>query len=795
MSQQAVSSARYSGVFYAEDTVQFSIQTGATRYTVQDIHGAVVSSGSVSGSSSTLTPQAPEAGWPNGWYLLQLSGGSGYYAIFPFSIINDASGFTSLPAWGANCRGADPMFDSHDLIGIATAAMGTYRWQIPNAGSLSDVTSAVTAIQSDLDFIESWLSTDPARPFTALCQFPNGGVDSCQLGNLVLCRNGANTNPATVTIAAGSLDGTLKLTVTDTSQNRVVETFDNVYAETDLQAAINAGSRWLTCGGASDRGVNLPAEGSQTLPNANTLGVIAAVQALWGYNSAGITCFEGPSNEPGASESVAAGWAAFQATVHAANAKALAIGPSVVEVTQLVQLAKYAKGIGFTPDGVSFHGYSSTFDELVTLDWTYKALTQALAIGGWESLPLYMTEYGDFWGEYGTVMPTHNARAAILFFAFLESIGVPKEQTYWFYPASHGFGGFSSWWRNGDGTYAPLWTAVRNMSERLRGRTFATRLALPDPISRILLAQTWTDSHSQVMLLLPNGPTQLDVSVGIGDADPDDLTVWDWAGNVLSATATDGSLQLSPDMTGVWIQAPRGAILSVDDVNAGLLGSVGANYADPAYGASILGISTDVMADAMNLQNIFGPDPLVGTNASAAPWQDSTDTLPYTITIELPTVRYIARMLILGTSARTDTPTDGVPARDALLGFSIDYLPPGDDAQWTNCYSYDPPVAAAAASSPLSGTWTNMGSNAAWSQLSFYDRTFCFDCVFSAVAEATAVRLTVTQVSTGNAPDGAQASADTVSVTRRLMLRYLGLYPAPDTSPSTATAPASSPSS
>ena len=326
------------------------------------------------------------------------------------------------------------------------------------------------------------------------------------------------------------------------------------------------------------------------------------------------------------------------------------------------------------------------------------------------------------------------------------------------------------------------------MSERLRGRTFATRLSLPDPISRILLALTWTDSQSQVLLVLPNGPSQLDVSVGIGDADPDDLTVWDWAGNVLTPTVTNGSLQLSPDMTGVWIEAPAAVSLSLEDVNAGLLASVGANYANPADGASALSISTDVMADTLDLANLYGPDPLVETNESAAPWQDSTDTLPYTITVELPSTRYIARMLILGTSARTDRPTDGVSARDALLGFSIDYLPPGDDPQWTTCYTYDPP--ASAASSALGGPYTSAGSAVNWSQLSFYDRTFCFDCVFAEVAEATAVRLTVTDVSRGNAPDGAQASADGVSVPQRLMLRFLGLYPAPEPSDAaTASSP------
>jgi hypothetical protein len=774
--QQNLSTPGYSGVFSAGATVRFSLQSGGGTYTVQDLHGTVLSAGSVGLLASSLTPQVPDGGWPNGWYLLQISHSVDSYAIFPFSVINDDPHFPSLPAWGATSQGSDPFYDGHDLIGIATAGLGNYRWQVSNAISTAEVSRDVSAIQSDLDFLVPYLNGDRARPFAGVCQFPNGSVDSCQLGNLVFCRRGSQVNLANVTIASANAGATFTLTVTDSTQNTVVETFSDIYLETELQAQINAQSQWLTCGGATGIGTNAPAVGSQVLSSAYTVGVIAAVQALYGYNAAGITYFEGPANEPGSREPVAAAWAAFQSSVHAANARAVAVGPAVVQVDELVPLSQFTAAMGFSPDAVSFHGYNCTFDELVTLDWTYQDLSRAISTGGWQSAPMFMTEYGDFFGEYATVMPAHSARAAILFFVFMESIGVSKEHTYWFYPASHGFG-FCSWWRNGDGTYAPVWTAARNLSERLYGRVFQERLSLPDPVNRILLALRWADPERQVLLLLPNGPTQLEISVGVGEALGDDLTVWDWAGNATTPAIADGQLTLSPDMTGLWIEAPAGVELSVDDVNSGLLGSVSANYADPSDGADVLSISTDASADALNLANLFSPDPLVGTNGSAPPWQDSTHTLPYSITIDLPSTRYLARMLILGASARTDTPTGDEPARDALLGFQIDYLPPASDPQWTTCYLYTPPDAVAAASSPLSGPWSNMGSGVDWTQLSFYDRTFCFDCVFADVIDATAVRLTVTAVSNGSAPDDAQQTADAVSVSSRLMLRFLGLYP------------------
>jgi hypothetical protein len=761
MSQQPISAPGYCGVFTNQRRPSFTITAGTRTYSVSDIRGNPVSTGTVSARATHLTPTAPLGGWPNGWYLLQLRGATGY-GIFAFSIVNDPDGFAALPPWGAPANGADPLGDGHDLVGLGLAGLGTYRWQI-DATDPASTAARISAIRADLDFLSRYVTRDPVRPFTAFCQFPNGAVDFVQFGALTLCRQGARTNPAHVTIAPGSATGTMALTVTDVTTGTVVESYDNQWSEQQLQAQINAHSAWLICGGGSESAA-LPSAGRQPLGNAATLATIQAVRGLHADDGLGITYFEGPSNEPDPTESVAAQAAAFTTSVHAGAARARALVPGVVTLSTLPTFAENCVTIAFTPDAISFHGYSTywAFD-LVRWDWDAQFLAQTRQTPGWADLVTFQTEVGDFFGEYATCFPVYAAASAILTFAYYESIGVPRQRFHWFYPSSHGFGEFPSWWRNGDSSYTPVWTAVRNLTERLLGSTFTERLSFPDPVRRFLFAARWTSAQTQSLLLQPVGISDLTITLEVSGTDT--VTVYDWANNSSPITVIDGQVQLVVDQLGQWVVAPRSATVAVADVNQGLL-QLSANYADPDQAGTVLS-SQGPVGDQLGLARLFSKvDPLAG-DGDQLWWQDSTATLPYTITLSLPVSQFLSRMLIAGVTPRTDHQTY------ALMGFDIEYLGP-DEPSWQTCFRYDAP--GAASSEALVGSWDSVGSAAVWKRVSSYDRAFIFDCPFDAPVEAVAVRLIVTRTSVGEAPDGAEVRADDETLAPATNLRFLGLY-------------------
>ncbi len=761
MSQQPITAPHYCGVFSAGSAPEFTITAGARSYRVSDVRGNEVSRGTVGGAVTHLAPAVPDGGWANGWYLLELSGASGYYGLFAFSIVNLGDAFAALPAWGAPTNAADPLGDGHDLVGLGLAGLGTYRWQIDDTVA-ANTAARITAIAADLRFMARYAVRDPARPFVGFCEFPNGAVDSVTLGSLTLCRKGTRTQSATVAIAAGSASGTMKLTVV-VAGGAVAETYDNQWTEQQLQAALNARSEWLVCGGGS-QSVSLPTAGSMALPNAATLATIQAVKGLYDVNHLGITYFEGPSNEPNNTEPVAAQAAAFTSSVHAGHPDAKALVPGVVQLGLLPAFAESCAAIGFTPDAISFHGYSTywAFD-LVRWDWDARFLAQTRAVAGWTDLVTFQTEVGDFFGEYATCFPFYSAASAVLTLAYYESIGVPRERFHWFYPTSHGFGGFPSWWRNGDSTYTPVWTAVHHLTERLVGMTFAERLRFPDPVRRCLFAARWASADRQTLLLQPVGISALTLTLEV--AGTDTVTVYDWAGNASPFTVNDGQVQLVVDQLGQWVSAPASARIALRDVNNGLLDVV-ANYADPDYAGTQLS-SQGPIADQLALVKLFSKvDPLAG-DGDAMWWQDSTATVPYTITLTLPVSQTVTRTFIAGVTPRTDHQTY------ALLSFEIEYLSP-TDATWRSCFSYATPPSSE--SSALTGAWELAGSGAAWTRVSHYDRAFIFDCPFDAPVEALGLRLIVTGLTHGEAADSAEVTADAEPLAPATNLRFIGLY-------------------
>lgn len=762
MAQKTVTTASNCGIFYAGSSPSFTIPAGAASYTVQDITGTVLSSGSISGSATSVAPAALAGGWVNGWYLLQITGPSSYYAIFPFSIINNATGFVAVPAWGAASNGADIQFDAHDLASLCIAGMGTYRQSLATPSNAADV----TAIKADLAFTPTYLTSDGVRQPVFFGQFPNGAVDSTSLGNLLFCRRGGQTDPASITIGAGTVTGTKKLTITDTNTSTVVETYDNQYTEQQLQANLNAHSAWVYAGGGLTSSSSAPTSGTGTLANTNTLGLINAVSGLYGFNSVGLTWFEGPQNEPGMSDKVLAEAMAFTSVVHAGNASAKALVPSVVSIQQAITFISLCQAVGFTPDGLSFHPYDTAAGDLVSQDYWGPPLAKAIAAAGWGSVPIFQTEFGIVPGLYHTFHPQMSAAWMLNQLAFLESIGVPKERNYYFYPTSHGFS-LSEWWRNGDSSLQPQWIAARHAAERLYGSTFANRITFTDPVKRLLFAARWTTASQQTLLFQPLGPSSLSITLSVTGASS--VTAYDYAGNASTLTVTGGKVTINPTQLGTWIAAPIAATITVSDVNNGLL-NLSPNYADPSVGASTLTTSSASVADQVALPEIFSKvDPLFGDRDSGygglSPWTDSGHGMPATVTIGLPAPRRIDRCLIIA------PPPFSAGQRNSPIAFTVQYQAPGGSS-WLTAYTYSNATAASAA---LAGSW-DLGSAVTWTRINNWDQACVFDCQFGAPILAQAFRIVVTATSMGSAPDAAQNSNDGTNLSQYLQLRFVGLY-------------------
>ena len=836
-------------IFYGPDpTVTLNITAGASSYTVIDIYGTTVSSGSISSTATSFSPTPPTGGFVNGWYLVQITGAS-HYAISAFVVINNDSRFPTAPAWGAPITGADYAYFGDDFVAYGISQIGAYRdgcIQQANQPTSQTTTggfpaNAITSIQDRLAFNLSWQTADTVRQPIYIVDFPNGGVDAVQIGNLRFTRRGGHTDAASLTVGPGSSFG-YKLTVTDTSTSTVSETHDNCLDEAAIMAAVNAQTDgWLYAWGTH---LGTPTQTTTTLGNAYTLGVISVVQGVFAYNACGVTWFSGPSNEPSAGDP--AGAAAFISTVHAANASAKALVPELLGAGKggMADWVAAMQTIGVEPDGVSFHAYNlvDTAD-LDMMDQMVPPVISAIT-AAWPNCRIFETEYGDdgdagWTGAYATITTLTSAVAsgttnvstlavsaltsdlpqgstvklsngsdsqglvttadaasgsttisvqpftasynygvgstlqpssiyspyqatrAMPVLAYLESVGIPKEQVYWFYCASHGFG-FRSWWKQGDGSLDPIWLAARGFSERVYGRSFKYRQRFSGPLDRMLLALQWTDATDQVWWYWTPGLDTATLKLSVSGSSS--LTLHDWAGNEATATVTNGEVTTTVTNLGLYVTAPIGASIAVEDLNGGLI-DLGTNMLDSAHNPCVITTSSTVGADQSGNPNhpgvdwlVTGQDPMTAdrTGNGQQPWVDSTASFPSTLTFTFDGPTTIDRLLLLGAPPFQ---------RSSTTQFEIQYQAPGSSS-WVTAYSYSNPTAT---TSSMVGGWS-VSSIPVSSAYTPYNLAYHFDCQLSPVI-VQALRVIIQASSWGNSPGEIWRNA-----TAKAFLRFVGAY-------------------
>src|ERR1035437_3271954 len=166
----------------------------ATTYVIYDLTGTVVSSGSMSGSSVTIT--APGGGWPPGWMIALFNGawngGTGFVqdSVQILSMRNGVAPLPPVPTVGTSPNASDPNNRGMDLYMHAFLAMGPERWEIHDAAHPTVFTAGteeggtIAAIQANLTLNAGAAGytnptyADPARPHPEIVTFPNNQATS-----------------------------------------------------------------------------------------------------------------------------------------------------------------------------------------------------------------------------------------------------------------------------------------------------------------------------------------------------------------------------------------------------------------------------------------------------------------------------------------------------------------------------------------------------------------------------------------------------------------------------------------
>lgn len=768
MTEYSLSAAPWSLLFTQGSTVTLTLSSaGATGYTVTDVYGTTYS-GTISLTVTSFTPTPPSGGWPNGWYSVDVTGPSGYYASSSFVVVTDDTRYPAIPEWGA------PM----NAAGQLDQPLGHYLgFRLPSRlfqRTPDTPATDITYINEDLGFMAPLLSEDPVRQTQNFVSFGNGGYDTIGVGGLNLFRRGAVLAAASVSTTTT----TLSLYADGSASAR--ETYTGPTAA-NIQAQINNNAdSWLW---ASDGAPTaLTAASLTALPSIVTTAVQNTVAQTYAPSAtaakAPMVWFEGPINEPsGSAAYVAASSAAFIEAVHT-TAGAQALVPTMLQpfaadgtTTKLHATLMALKALGVVPNGISIHPYNMIEGDLAEVDQTFPLVVDAIGQVGW-LLPLFGTENGDVWLEWVSQKITRALHYMALWLMAAECyLSSGKETMHWFYDQSHGFNYFS-WWINGDNSLIPIWPLTRTWTARLYGTTFQERYTFPGVANRMFIGARWTDASHQTILILPAGLTEATVTLGVTGTTR--AMLFDWADTPSPVAIANGKLTYTATRLGTWVVLPIDASVTIADVNDGLL-NLGPNMASPDHASTVLATSSTVARDQETIYQLVGDDPQCGdrTGIGLSPWMDHTYSLPSTITMTPATPCRADRVVLLCPPPYF--------TRTAPTAFTVEYLPVGSTT-WTTLYTE---TNATATGQALPGPYTNMGSTAAPTYRTTYDGKCQFDCSFDPVV-GQAFRIVVTATSFGGEPDATLANACLATndvplgppsaVQEMFVARFVGLY-------------------
>lgn len=719
------------GVFYipSPTIVATLSQSGADAYEVRDYQGAVISSGSVSGT--TVTPTAPGGGWLPGWYRLYLTGPNSNalfgdsYGASNFCVFRDNPRFSHSPVLALPVGTSLEEFTTKAVLGFGTSRL-----------TISDVTvvdpdnpgtSDLAKVRDNITKFTDLQSTDIIRGHPLVCVFPNGTVDLITVPGVSGTGEFLHVYPKDGTIdpqqlyiesAAGSVSGS-KILIYYPDSVTLVETYDNLPDDLQAAQAINATSAYVFAQQAG--GIPAVASGPTTTLTTFRDGVIATVGDLY---PRGVHYFEGPSNEPEMVASAARKMAIFKQSVQMGHASAIATGPCPVSISDWDEFL--AAGGADACDEFSFHPYNaitngdfnlgrSTIEAWQNLLEVYSAADKLR----WNTEPTHV-----FSSVYGVYHP-RRSRVPVIEMLLWEQYGVPRERNIVWYDYSGGFWAYAAFIANEDGSLNPYGALLRMLAEESFGKLYDHRIDFGSAqANAIFLGSVYRgsdDSSCAVVMSQSSLPGATITFTVTGSTAP--IGVVDGFGNLSYEAQSSGRITADVSDVPIYLRLGVGVHLSVYSVND--WGSA------PPPSISVAGVGTmsTVAAPAIS-DSSWETD-----YASGAGTQMGT-TLPDSAEILFNSSVDVDRVIIwCGQSWQT---------RSTLIEFEIQTTANGVD--WTTRKT----VTRSGNTSFLHGTSAN---NAGCQRETFWDEQWIFDETLPATYTCKGVRVYATDASYGGEPD------------------------------------------
>lgn len=762
------STSKRNGIHYVGDTVSITLNaSGATAYSVRDYYGNVAASGSMSGTTLDLGSD-----WTPGWYRVYFTGPNSSaeygnsYAITNFVVLRDDPHFLPNPTpgdlhlppeWGGGGSDFGGDFYGTGAEMVTRAVLGLQMGRIEagtnftepdfsgNNPSSPSTSSWLFKLGKAAEYCRDYWTesdyNDTARPRSMWAAFTQLMCDRLYVPasvsgwylRVVLADQSINGANVFFRAEPGSSSGT-KVTVRFPDSTTIVETYDNLASPNAASAAINSGSSYIRAwaeGGTGTGAISPTAIG-------NTVSTNAGICVQYMY-ARGCTNFEIPYNEPGLNHETAHYMKLITDVIHGAEPNAIAMGPSAVTITDIADwtvLFDEFEAIGYTPDAISIHDYSTMTNGNLGLGrYKLQRYQRKLAEYGFGGV-YYQTEANNtMCSVYGVYHP-RRARFNMFHTLLWEQFGLPRERNGIWYDTQHGFWSYPTWLIMTDGSLNPMGPLLRVLAEETWGQVHSETLSFGQVGDDIFLGSVYraVDGTGTIVLMSCCTIEGAELEVAIGGTSETSFTVVDAFGNESSATLVDGAITLAPQEIPTYVRLPAGASAHIrswcgwDDAV-----SLPPSITSKASAFLVGGTRAPQIADD-TLQTDYG-----GSKGIF----ESSGSLPEDIVISWPENVDVDRLIVF--CGQT------ISLRSTLIDFDVDTSTDGG-SNWTTRTT----VTKATPSSFLAGS---SDQNAGCQRETYWDEQWVFPIDLEASYNCNALRLHVRATSYGGEPD-----ADAVAV-------------------------------
>ncbi len=753
--------AKLNNHFTVGDTVTLTLsQATPTTWTAFDYYGTQIATGSVTSTTVNLG-----SSWNPGWYRVRFTGASTNdvygtsYGATSFTVMRSDSRFIT-PAAGAAGNGAPgqhsnpPDYRTRGMLGIPAPRMEMSH--AVNTDSTGNDSVAVIALDAPYGTtywsdVATNILVDSNRPrylWSAVSTRSWDKLDLQSTGAGVWCsvypKDGtvaANANNVYISAGAGTTGGTSKLVVYYPNNTTVVETWDNLATADAAAVTVNAGSAYVW--------LQMITSGSDATTTAvtqlgNTYFTGCSLLSSTTY-PLGVRYFEGPTNEPGMSDSaLTQKTKLFKAGIQAGNANARVIGPCPVDIVNNWPTFFAAGGHQYL-DVLSFHDYNTFLGGCLHMARTQIEAMLAIKAQYAPQLQMWQTEalscsvtIGGGASSIGMFAPRLSGNTMLKLIMW-EQYGLPKERNSYWYDYSHGFWGVANFQWVQDGGPMPITILQRVMAEELFGKPFDYRIDMGSEAGNKIATGSSYKSHQESLAPsvavfiagshIPGALVKLNISGTTAN-----ITVIDAFGNSSSVAQSSGKIQVPLDDVPTYVELPAGVTCSVASIYDGAQdwgASPNPSISRAATTHTLGGVSNTALSDDQWITRYaagFG-----STGLASSPI-----TVPDTAVLIFPSTVAVDRVIVFNGPVQQSL--------SAMLTFTVDTTT-DSGANWTTQTTVDVSAGSVSTLYGTTGATTGCGYETFWPQQRI------FPVSFASPVSCNGVRVSVSKTSYGGSPD------------------------------------------